>query len=96
MCEPRVCAAIAMATGLMASSVNGLDNGVARTPPMGWRNWNFFQGAITQEIMETQMKALTAPFLPIVGLGGRDAGANASLFDAGYTHAGLDVGELMI
>ena len=30
-----------------------------RTPPMGWRNWNFFQGAITQQIMQDQMAALT-------------------------------------
>ena len=96
MCQPRAWAAIAIATGLMTSSVDSLDNGVARTPPMGWRNWNFFQGAITQEIMETQMKAMTTPFLPIVGLDGRDAGANASLLDAGYTHAGLDVSKLMI
>jgi hypothetical protein len=32
-----------------------------------------------------------APFLPIVGLKGPRAGLNASLLDAGYTHAGLDV-----
>ena len=44
--------------GLMVSLVDGLDNGVARTPPMGWRNWNFFGGAITQDIMEHQFRAM--------------------------------------
>ena len=26
--------------------------------PMGWRNWNFYQGEITQEIMEANMHAM--------------------------------------
>jgi alpha-galactosidase len=42
----------------MVPLVDGLDNGVARTPPMGWRNWNFFGGAITQDIMEQQFRAM--------------------------------------
>ena len=32
-------------------------DGLAMTPPMGWRNWNFFQGNITQEIMIRNMEA---------------------------------------
>ena len=43
----------------LISPATGLDNGVARTPPMGWRNWNFFAGSITQELMERQFKAMT-------------------------------------
>lgn len=32
-------------------------DGLAMTPPMGWRNWNFFQGNITQDIMIRNMEA---------------------------------------
>jgi hypothetical protein len=53
----------AAAVGLMVSLVDGLDNGVARTPPMGWRNWNFFGGAITQDIMEQQFRAMAVSAL---------------------------------
>ena len=31
-------------------------DGLARTPPMGWRDWNFFQGNITQDIMIRNME----------------------------------------
>jgi len=37
---------------------------------MGWRNWNFFQGAITQAIMHGQMAALANRSRPVVGRAG--------------------------
>jgi len=52
---------------------------------MGWRNWNFFQGSITQEIMQSQMRAQVEYKRPVVGLE-----KPASLRDVGYVHSGLD------
>ena len=31
---------------------NALDNGLARTPPMGWRSWNAYGAKINQDLME--------------------------------------------
>ena len=47
---------------------------------MGWRSWNTFGGSITQEIMESTMRAFAAPF----------PGTNASLASFGYKDVGLD------
>ena len=46
---------------------------------MGWRNWNFYEGDITQSIIEANMDAMAD----------RSRG-NVSLLDLGYTRAGLD------
>ena len=34
-------------------------NGLARTPPMGWRSWNTFGNNINHSIIEANMKAIT-------------------------------------
>ena len=31
---------------------NALNNGLARTPPMGWRSWNAYGAKINQDLME--------------------------------------------
>ena len=59
---------------------------VAPTPPMGWRDWNQFQGAITQDLMEAQMIAQAARSRKVWGI----AAATSSLADAGYVRNGLD------
>ena len=41
---------------LSLATVQAAVDGLARTPPMGWRNWNFFQGNITQDIMIGNME----------------------------------------
>lgn len=74
--------ALAVVSAVYAISNN---NGAGRTPPMGWRNWNFFQGAITQDLMEAQMGAMSKATRHVAG---RDKAM--SLVDLGYSRAGLD------
>jgi len=57
-----------------------LDNGLARTPPLGWRSWNAYGGGVTQEKMEAAMGAMV------------DDSRGVSLHALGYTFAGLDDG----
>eukprot|EP01062_Namystynia_karyoxenos_P054557 TRINITY_DN449_c0_g3_i1.p1 TRINITY_DN449_c0_g3~~TRINITY_DN449_c0_g3_i1.p1 ORF type:complete len:430 (+),score=140.87 TRINITY_DN449_c0_g3_i1:82-1371(+) len=75
---------------LLAAAAGALSPGVLRpqSPPMGWRSWNFFECNINQSIMQAQVDGLLLKRAPPAGAG---AGARAaSLFELGYTHAGLD------
>ena len=74
-----------LAALLLPSGVSSAYSGIAATPPMGWRNWNAFQGHIDQPTMHAQMAALTARTRRVVGLE-----ELSSLADAGYARAGLD------
>eukprot|EP00440_Ansanella_granifera_P071257 gb/GFBE01077339.1/.p1 GENE.gb/GFBE01077339.1/~~gb/GFBE01077339.1/.p1 ORF type:complete len:440 (+),score=80.99 gb/GFBE01077339.1/:1-1320(+) len=56
-----------------------LDNGLALTPPMGWRSWNYFKGNIDQITMLAQVEAMAT----------RRHG-NPSLLELGYSQVGLD------
>jgi len=40
--------------------VSAMDNGLARTPPMGWSSWNAFGGAQSQDKMVTIAEAMVA------------------------------------
>lgn len=72
-------------------SLAGMGNaGGAATPPMGWRSWNVFEGAITQDIMEAQMAALADRSRLVAGFAADGTAAPASLADVGYVRAGLD------
>jgi alpha-galactosidase len=51
-----------------------LDNGVARTPPMGWNSWNKFQC----DVSETLIKQIA------------DALVTTGLRDAGYVYLNVD------
>jgi alpha-galactosidase len=53
---------------------NALDNGLAKTPPMGWNSWNKFGGNIN----ETQIKQMA------------DAMVSSGMKDAGYIYLNLD------
>lgn len=56
------------------SETEDYDNGVAKTPPMGWSSWNTFRNHIDQDmIMEVA-----------------DAMVNSGLLDAGYEYLNLD------
>jgi len=69
----RLTAAITVA-GVIINTV-ALDNGLAKTPPMGWNSWNCF-GA---NINEKQIKKEIA-----------DAMVSSGLKDAGYVYLNLD------
>jgi alpha-galactosidase len=54
--------------------VHALDNGLAKTPPMGWNSWNIFQG----DINETKIKQIA------------DVMVSSGMKDAGYVYLNLD------
>jgi alpha-galactosidase len=56
------------------TSVAALENGLAKTPPMGWNSWNCFAGNID----ETQIKQVA------------DVMVTSGLKDAGYVYLNLD------
>lgn len=56
------------------SKVLALENGLARTPPMGWNSWNIFGGSID----ETKIKQIA------------DVMVSSGMRDAGYIYLNLD------
>ena len=73
----RICFAIVAATTMFAAlpAAHSLDNGVARTPPMGWNSWNKFACKGLNE----QVVRATA-----------DSIAANGMKDAGYQYINLD------
>ena len=73
-----------MVAGFLVDAVGAAGpDGLARTPPLGWRSWNAFGRAINQSRMEEVMDAVAA----------RERvanGAPTSLLDLGYVDIGLD------
>ena len=67
--------------------VAGLDNGLALTPPMGWRSWNCFHGDVSAAKVEKIIDAVTSRARKVVG-----KSSPTSLADLGYTHVGVDDG----
>ena len=61
------------------------DNGLALTPPLGWRSFNAFWGIIDQQKMETIMDAMVNNSRTV-------GGKPTSLVELGYRHVGLDGG----
>jgi alpha-galactosidase len=70
----KIVLAAAAAAILGAGQVDALDNGLARTPPMGWNSWNCFG----PNIDENKIKGVA------------DAMASTGLRDAGYIYLNLD------
>jgi alpha-galactosidase len=61
-------------------------NGLAETPPLGWRSWNAWNTRVSQANMEQTIDALVAKVWTT------DGKANTSLLEAGYLSAGIDEG----
>ncbi|MCL6592319.1 MAG: carbohydrate-binding protein, partial [Firmicutes bacterium] len=59
---------------LLVFQAAALDNGLAKTPPMGWNSWNCFH----ENINETQIKQIA------------DAMVSSGMRDAGYIYLNLD------
>ena len=55
-------------------------DGIARSPPMGWRSWNLYGPSVDQDLLIRIMKGLTA----------KRGKEKRSLCDLGYCHVGLD------
>ena len=50
-----------LASCLVAASLSGAsawDNGLARTPQMGWNSWNFFKCSINEEVIRSIAAAM--------------------------------------
>ena len=62
-----------------------LDNGLALTPPMGFRTWNQFGLNVNQTMMEDIVRSMTARTRTVDN-------KSTSLADLGYKHAGIDDG----
>ena len=65
---------------LILPAAIALDNGLARSPPLGWRSWNAYGGGVTQAKMEAVMAAFV------------DESRGFSLRSLGFEFVGLDDG----
>ena len=67
---------------LLPQLSSSLDDGLARTPPRGWRSWNLLKLNVTQQKLLAQAAALARTY-PDLG---------PSLLSLGYDNVGLDDG----
>eukprot|EP01113_Clastostelium_recurvatum_P017533 TRINITY_DN205_c0_g1_i2.p1 TRINITY_DN205_c0_g1~~TRINITY_DN205_c0_g1_i2.p1 ORF type:complete len:414 (-),score=92.28 TRINITY_DN205_c0_g1_i2:89-1279(-) len=61
---------LALLLFFVASSVLGLNNGLARTPPMGWNSWNHYgcrTNLLTEQMFMSQAKAMVDSGMAKVG-----------------------------
>ncbi|GBG33929.1 Alpha-galactosidase [Hondaea fermentalgiana] len=84
--------AVAVAvTATLLTRAQAAEDGLARTPPMGWRSWNAYQGRVNQDIIIAAAKAMVKRYdangKP-VETGSDEEGT--SLLDLGYDDVGLD------
>ena len=75
-------------TAVLCGPTAALDNGLGLTPPQGWRSWNAYHTAITQDIILEAAQVLAAPRqLPAAQGGGA-----SSFKRLGFDHVGIDEG----
>lgn len=65
---------------LLVGPASALDNGLALTPPMGWRSWNCYHGDVSQAKIEATIDAIT------------DKSRGTSLAELGFKDVGVDDG----
>mmetsp|Transcript_13218 Transcript_13218/g.23511 ORF Transcript_13218/g.23511 Transcript_13218/m.23511 type:complete len:436 (-) Transcript_13218:97-1404(-) len=68
------------------TAVHGAQDGLARTPPMGWRSWNQYGRNVDDSVIRSTAAAMT---VRRDQSGARDADG-MSLLDLGYNDVGLD------
>jgi alpha-galactosidase len=66
---------------LLLETTEALDNGLALTPPMGWRSWNCYHGDVSQAKIEATIDAIVEK---------RTGGV--SLLDLRFSDVGVDDG----
>ena len=71
----------------LISQVAALDNGLALTPPMGWRSWNCFHGEVNDSAIRATIDAITDRSRTVDG-------KPTSLADLGFDSVGIDDGAL--
>ena len=67
-------AALAAAVCFVPAVADALENGAARTPPMGWNSWNKFQCNVSEALIRQTADALVS----------------TGLRDAGYVYLNVD------
>jgi len=80
---PRVLLLVAAVAAALAVIAHAGDNGLARTPPLGWRSWNLYGGNVNQEKIEKIMDGMVSKKRTVDGV-------PTSLCDLGYCDVGLD------
>jgi alpha-galactosidase len=68
---------------LSVQTARSANDGLARTPPMGWRSWNFYACEIDHSVFERQVDALSDRSRLVDG-------SPTSLADLGYSTVGID------
>ena len=68
---------------LLATLPLSNENGLARTPPLGWRSWNTFGADVNQSLIEGIMDGMVRKDRKVDGV-------PTSLCDLGYCDVGLD------
>ncbi len=53
--------------GVMPAKVSALENGVARTPPMGWNSWNKFACNVSEQLIKSMADAMVSSGMKDVG-----------------------------
>src|SRR5215510_10469886 len=64
----------ALSVNAWSSTIPALDNGLARTPPMGWNSWNKFGCNVSEQLIREMADA-------IVSSGMKDAGYQYIVID---------------
>lgn len=67
----------------VATPALAIDNGLGRTPPMGWRSWNLYGANVNQKLIEGIMDGMVSRKRCVDGV-------PTSLCDLGYCDVGLD------
>jgi alpha-galactosidase len=68
---------------LLSATPLANDNGLAQTPPMGWRSWNLYGANVNQELITSIMDGMVRKDREVDG-------KPTSLCDLGYCDVGLD------
>jgi len=82
---PSLTFAALIALSVSLPPTGALDNGLARSPPRGWRSWNAYGGEVTQSKMEAAMDLFVDTSRTV-------GGKPTSLHELGYQYVGLDDG----
>jgi hypothetical protein len=77
--------AAALAALALPAPARAKADGLALTPPRGWRSWNLFGLKVNQTLMQEIMAAIVARSRSVDGV-------PTSLADLGFTDVGLDDG----
>ena len=91
-----------LAAACLLVAIAALDDGLARTPPMGWRSWEAFYGRVDERVMLATMDVLSDRSRYVnketgercqPSSGGHDpVCVKMSLADLGFSDVGLDAG----